>query len=152
MGLALLPNISFAGSAEQAELSDISDRQEQLNLKRDWAKYRLEKSQHDCYDKFFTSRCLDQARLEHRQEIKLIRAQEIPMHERERVLKSIIKDEREAERAATRADQAKAEQRAINVKDFEQKKIDQEQRQKDLEKRRADSEAKAKENKKSGPF
>jgi hypothetical protein len=152
MGLALLPNISFAGSAEQAELSDISDRQEQLNLKRDWAKYRLEKSQHDCYDKFFTSRCLDQARLEHRQEIKLIRAQEIPMHERERVLKSIIKDEREAERAATRADQAKAEQRAINVKDFEQKKIDQEQRQQDLEKRRADSEAKAKENKKSGPF
>jgi len=152
IGLALLPNISFAGPAEQAELSDISDRQEQLNLKRDWAKYRLEKSQHDCYDKFFTSSCLDKARLIHRQEIKEIRAQEIPMNERERILKSIIKDERDAERAVSKADQAKAEQRAVNVKDFEQKKIDQQQRQQDLEKRRADSEVRAKENKKSGPF
>jgi len=152
IGLALLPNIPFAGPAEQAELSDISDRQEQLNLKRDWAKYRLEKSQHDCYDKFFTSNCLDKARVIHRQEIKEIRAQEIPMNERERVLKSIIKDERDAERAANKADQAKAEQRAINVKEFEQKKIDQQQRQQDLDKRRAESEVKAKENKKSGPF
>lgn len=152
ISLVLLPDISIAGPAEQEELRDISDRQEQLNLKRDWAKYRLEKSQNDCYEKFFTSRCLDKARLVHRQEIKEIRAQEIPMNERERVLKAIIKDERDAERAANQADQAKAEQRALNVKDFEQKKIDQEQRQKDLEKRRADSEERAKENKKSGPF
>jgi hypothetical protein len=152
ISLALLPNITFAGPAEQAELSDISDRQEQLNLKRDWAKYRLEKSQHDCYGKFFTSSCLDKARVIHRQEIKEIRAQEIPMNERERVLKSIIKDERDAERAANQADQAKAEQRAINAKEFEQKKIDQQQRQQDLDKRRAESEVKAKENKKSGPF
>ena len=152
IGLALLPNFILAGPAEQAELSDISNRQEQLNLKRDWAKYRLDKSQYDCNSQFFTTSCLDKARLLHRQEIKEIRAQEIPMNERERVLKSIIKDERDAERAASQADQAKAEQRAINVKDFEQKKIDQQQRQQDLEKRRADSEIRAKENKKSGPF
>lgn len=152
ISLAILPNFAHAGPAEQAELSDITGRQEQLSLKRDWAKYRLEKSQHDCYSHFFTSRCLEKARLAHREEIKEIRAQEIPMHERERVLKSIIKDEREAERAASQADPAKAEKRAENVKDFEQKKIDQDQRQKDLEKRRAESEARAKENKKSGPF
>jgi hypothetical protein len=152
IGLTLLPNFILAGPAEIAELSDISNRQEQLNLKRDWAKYRLEKSQHDCHNKFFTSNCLDKARVIHRQEIKEIRAQEIPMNERERILKSIIKDERDAERAASQADQAKAEQRAVNVKDFEQKKIDQQQRQQDLDKRRAESEIKAKENKKSGPF
>jgi hypothetical protein len=152
IGLALMPNFIYAGPAEQAELNDISNRQEQLNLKRDWAKYRLEKSQYDCHNKFFTSNCLDKARLVHRQEIKEIRAQEIPMNERERVLKSIIKDERDAERAESRADQAKAEQRALNVKEFDQKKIDQQQRQQDLEKRRAESDVKARENKKSGPL
>lgn len=152
MGLAFLPISSFAGTAERAELADISDRQGQLNLQRDWAKYRLDKSQHDCYSQFFTSRCLEKAKVLHRQEIKEIRAQEIPMNKRERVLKSILKDERDAERAASQADQAKADQRAMNVKEFEQKKIDQQQRQQDLEKRRAESEVKAKENKKSGTF
>lgn len=152
IALAFLPNFAFSGPAEQAELSDISDRQAQLNLKRDWAKFRLDKSQNDCYDQFFTTRCLDKARELHRKEIKEIRAQEIPMNERERVLKAILKDERDAERAAKQADAAKAEKRAENVKVFEQKKIDQDLRQQDLEKRKAESETRAKENKKSGPF
>ena len=119
----------WAGPSEQSELDDIAARQEQLNLKRDWAKYRLEKSQHDCYDNFFTSRCLEKARLLHRQEIKEIRAQEVPMHERERVLKAILKDEREAKKASDRQDAAKAEKRADNVKAFEQKQQDEAKRQ-----------------------
>jgi len=75
--LSLLTTVVLAGPAEMAELAEIEKSQNNLNLQKDWAKYRLEKKQHDCYDQFFTTRCLDKARLEHRQEIKEVRAQEI---------------------------------------------------------------------------
>ena len=150
--LIVLPTLALAGPAEEAELADIDQRQANLNLKKDWAKYRLEKKQHECYDKFFTTRCLDQARLEHRQEIKEIRAQEIPMHERQRVLKAILKDEKDAERLKQRNDPLKEEKRSENVKAFEQKQIDRDKREADLAKKRADSERRANENKKATPF
>lgn len=148
----MLPMLVLAGPAEEAELADIDQRQANLNLKKDWAQYRLEKKQHDCYDKFFTTRCLDQARLEHRQEIKEIRSQEIPMHERQRVLKAILKDEKDAERLKQRNDPLKEEKRSENVKAFEQKQIDRDKREADLAKKRADSEKRANENKKATSF
>jgi hypothetical protein len=150
--LSLLTTVVFAGPAEVAELAEIEKIQSNLNLQKDWAKYRLEKKQHDCYDKFFTTRCLEKARLEHRQEIKEIRAQEIPMGERERVLKAIIKDEQDELRIKERNDPAKAKQRADNVKDYEQKQLDQIKREEDLVKKRADSEKRAQENKKGSPL
>ena len=150
--LSLLTTVTFAGPAEVAELAEIEKIQSNLNLQKDWAKYRLEKKQHDCYDKFFTTRCLDKARLEHRQEIKEIRAQEIPMRERERVLKAILKDEQDEQRIKERNDPAKAKQRADNVKDYEQKQLDQIKREEDLVKKRADSEKRAQENKKANPL
>ena len=150
--LSLLTTTAFAGPAEVAELAEIEKIQGNLNLQKDWAKFRLEKKQHDCYDKFFTTRCLDKARLEHRQEIKEIRSQEIPMRERERVLRSIIKDEQDAQRIKERNDPAKAKQRADNVKDYEQKQLDQIKREEDLVKKRADSEKRAQENKKGSPL
>lgn len=150
--LSLLATVTFAGPAEVAELAEIEKSQSNLNLQKDWAKYRLEKKQHECYDKFFTTRCLEKARLEHRQEVKEIRAQEIPMRERERVLKAIIKDEQDEQRIKERNDPAKAKQRADNVKDFEQKQLDQAKREQDLVKKRADSEKRAQENKKGNPL
>ena len=150
--LSLLTVSSYAAPAELAELAEIEKSQSNLNLQKDWAKYRLEKKQHDCYDKFFTTRCLEKARLEHRQEIKEIRAQEIPMRERERVLKSMIKDEQDEQRIKDRNDPAKAKQRADNVKDYEQKQLDQTKREEDLVKKRADSEKRAQENKKANPL
>jgi hypothetical protein len=150
--LSLLTTVAFAGPAEVAELAEIEKIQGNLNLQKDWAKFRLEKKQHDCYDKFFTTRCLEKARLEHRQEIKEIRSQEIPMRERERVLKSIIKDEQDEQRIKERNDPAKAKQRADNVKDYEQKQLDQIKREEDLVKKRADSEKRAQENKKANPL
>jgi hypothetical protein len=150
--LSLLATTAFAGPAEVAELAEIEKIQGNLNLQKDWAKFRLEKKQHDCYDKFFTTRCLDKARLEHRQEIKEIRAQEIPMRERERILKSIVKDEQDEQRIKDRNDPAKAKQRAENVKDYEQKQLDQIKREEDLVKKRADSEKRAQENKKANPL
>lgn len=150
--MSLLTIVAFAGPAEVAELAEIEKSQSNLNLQKDWAKYRLEKKQHECYDKFFTTRCLEKARLEHRQEIKEIRTQEIPMRERERVLKAIIKDEQDEQRIKDRNDPAKAKQRADNVKDYEQKQLDQIKREEDLVKKRADSEKRAQENKKANPL
>ena len=152
IALSFVAMPSFAGPAEIAELAEIEKSQNNLNLQKDWAKYRLEKKQHDCYDKFFTTRCLEKARLEHRQETKEIRAQEIPMRERERVLKSIIKDEQDEQRIKGRNDPAKAKQRADNVKDYEQKQLDQIKREEDLVKKRAESEKRAQENKKGSPL
>jgi hypothetical protein len=150
--LSLLTTVAFAGPAEVAELAEIEKIQGNLNLQKDWAKFRLEKKQQDCYDKFLTTRCLEKARLEHRQEIKEIRAQEIPMRERGRVLKAIIKDEQDELRIKERNDPAKAKQRADNVKDYEQKQLDQIKREEDLVKKRADSEKRSQENKKGSPL
>jgi hypothetical protein len=150
--LSFLTTMAFAGPAEVAELAEIEKSQNNLNLQKDWAKYRLDKKQHDCYDKFFTTRCLEKARSEHRQELKEIRAQEIPMRERERALKSIVKDEQDEQRIKERNDPAKAKQRADNVKDYEQKQLDQVKREQDLVKKRADSEKRAQENKKGSPL
>ena len=74
------------------------------------------------------------------------------MRERERVLKSIVKDEQDAQRIKERDDPAKAKQRADNVKDYEQKQLDQVKREEDLVKKRADSEKRAQENKKGNPL
>ena len=145
-------HLVMAGPSEVAELADIEVRQEQLNLKKDWARYRLEKKQHECYDKFFTSHCLEQARLEHRQELKEIREQEIPMHDRERLLKSIIKDENDQGRIAKRASPEKAEKRKENVEAFEKKQAEEAKRQSDVDKKKADADKKALENKKATPF
>ena len=49
-------------------------------------------------------------------------------------------------------DPAKAKQRADNVKDYEQKQLDQVKREEDLVKKRADSEKRAQENKKANPL
>lgn len=127
---------SLAGPLEEAELDDIALRQELLNTKKDWAQYRLEKRQHECYQKFFTSPCLDQAKADYKKEIKEIRLQEKPMHERERQLKAIIKDERDLQRAEDRLDPEAARKREENVRKYEQKQVDEQQRQKDVEQRR----------------
>lgn len=148
----MTPCLALAGPAEVAELTDIDIRQEQLNLKKDWAKYRLEKRQHECYDKFFTNSCLDHARLDYRAEIKAIREQEIPMHDRQRLLKSIIKDENDKERIAQRESADKAAKREENLKAYEKKQVDETTREAESEKKKANAEQRAKENKKANPF
>lgn len=41
--LLFLPLAALAGPAEEAELADLETRQENLNLQKDWAKYRWDK-------------------------------------------------------------------------------------------------------------
>lgn len=153
LGMLLsVPLLVIAGTAEIDELADIDVRQEQLNLKKDWARYRLEKRQHECYDKFFTSMCLENARLDYRQEIRDIRQQEVPMHDRQRMLKSIIKDEHDKERIADRESSEKAAKREENVKAFEKKQAEEVKRESGVTKKKEDADKRAKENKKAVPF
>jgi hypothetical protein len=146
--ICVLVGTAHAGLAEQAELDDIARRQEQINLKRDWIKYRLDEKQQQCYEKFFTAKCLDEAQLLYRREMREIRAQETLMHDRQRALRAIIKDEKYQERQDNRADPLKEQERRENVKNFEQKQLDAAKRQADVDKKRAEAEARAKENKK----
>ena len=146
--ICVLVGTAHAGLAEQAELDDIARRQEQINLKRDWIKYRLDEKQQKCYEKFFTAKCLDEAQLLYRREMREIRAQETLMHDRQRALRATIKDEKYQERQDNRADPLKEQERRENVKNFEQKQLDAAKRQADVDKKRAEAEARAKENKK----
>ena len=150
--LLVAPLLAAAGPAELEELADIDARQDQLNLKKDWARYRLEKKQHECYDKFFTSSCLENARLDYRKEIKEIREQEIPMHDRQRLLKSIIKDESDKERIAQRESAEKAAKRQENLKVYETKQAEEAKREADIAKKKEDADKRSKENKKATPF
>lgn len=146
------PLLTKAGTAELDELADIEIRQEQLNLKKDWARYRFEKRQHECYDKFFTSACLENARLDYRQEIRDVRQQEVPMHDRQRLLKSIIKDEHDKERIAQRESAEKAAKREENIKAYEKKQAEEAKRESGVAKKKEDADKRAKENKKASPF
>ena len=146
--ICALSSVAYAGPAEQTELDDIARRQEQINLKRDWIKYRLDEKQQQCYEKFFTAKCLDEAQLLYRREMREIRAQETLMHDRQRALRAIIKDEKYQERQENRADPQKEQERRENVKNYEQKQIEAAKRQADVDKKKADAEARAKENNK----
>lgn len=77
----------FASPAAEAELKKIDEIQSQLNLKKDWAKFRYDEASTACYNKFFTDSCLKDARKIYRQETLDIRTQELPMHDRQRELK-----------------------------------------------------------------
>lgn len=148
---------SFAGTvlatpAQIQELKQIEEIQEKLDLQKQWAKYRLDKSNVDCYKKFFTSACLKDNRAVYNQELRVIREQELPMHDRQRELKEALKTERDKEREAERNDPSKAKERDDNRRAFEEKQEKRVQRARDLEERRKDADKRSKENRNSSPF
>jgi hypothetical protein len=93
------------------------------------------------------NRCLSQTRAQYRKEIDPIRAQEVELNTAQRELRKLIKDERDAKRAAEKADPKKAEERAENVRAFEEKQREAAKRAEDLEERRKDAPRRAQENK-----
>jgi hypothetical protein len=150
--ITLLTFNVFATPDEELQLKEIDVIQERLNIQRDWADFRFEASKNECYSKFFTTSCLTKAKQAHDEEIKRIRSQEVPMHDRQRSLKESLKNQRDIERAAERADPKKSLERENNKKVYEEKQVDKAQREKDLEERRADAQRRSQENKSSTPF
>jgi hypothetical protein len=139
-------NTVWANTAEEDELAELNKIEAQLTLQRQWIDYRWKKASAECYKNFFVTFCLNGTRADYREEIDPVRAQEVALHESQRIMRDKIKDANDAKRAAERADPAKAEQRADNKKAFEQKQKDELQRAADLEKRRQDAPRRAQEN------
>ena len=114
-------SLVLATPAEEAQLEQLDKIERDLELQRDWAKYR--------------------------KEIDPIRTQEVELHEVQRKLRASIKDQRDANKIAERASPEKAAERVANQKEFEEKQKAAAARAADLEQRRKDAPKRAQENK-----
>lgn len=142
-----LSTLVLATPAEEAELEQLDKIEQELELQREWAKYRWGKTQAECYQKYWVNYCLSSARAQYRKEIDPITQQEIALHEVQRKLRKSLKDQEDIKRAAERASPLKAAERADNQREFEEKQKDAAQRAADLEQRRKDAPKRAQENK-----
>ena len=145
--LSSISGLVLATPAEEAELEQLNKIGHELELQRDWAKYRWGKAQTDCYQNYWVNYCLRSARAEYRKEIDPISEQERALHEVQRNLRKSIKDQEDQKRAAERASPEKAAERADNQREFEEKQKASAARAADLEQRRKDAPKRAQENK-----
>ena len=137
----------LATPAEEAELEQLDKIERDLELQRDWAKYRWGKAKTDCYQNYWVDYCLRSARAQYRKEVDPISEQERALHEVQRTLRKSIKDQDDEQRAAQRASPQKAAERADNQRTFEEKQKASAARAADLEQRRKDAPKRAQENK-----
>lgn len=145
--VSLFSQQAIATPAEEAELEQLDRIEAELEVQREWAKYRWEKANAECYKKYLVNRCLGESRAEYRKEIDPIRTQEVELHEVQRKLRASLKDQRDAKKIADRASAEKAAERAANQKEFEEKQKASAARAADLEQRRKDAPKRAQENK-----
>jgi hypothetical protein len=142
-----LSGLVLATPAEEAELEQLDKIEQELELQREWAKYRWGKASSECYQKYWVNSCISSARTQYRKEIDPITEQEIALHEVQRKLRKSLKDQDDIKRAAERASPEKAAERADNQREFEEKQKAAAQRAADLEQRRKDAPKRAQENK-----
>ena len=142
-----LSTLIMAATNDELELERLNQIEADLTLQREWADYRWKKTNSECYAKFFVNSCLEDARAKYRREIDPIRSQEVLLNENQRIFKDQIKTQREAQRAAERADPKRSQERADNEKAFQQKQKEAAARAADLEERRKDAPRRAQENK-----
>ena len=142
-----LSGLVLATPAEEAELEQLDKIEQELELQREWAKYRWGKTQAECYQKYWVNYCLGSARAQYRKEIDPLTQQEIALHEVQRKLRKSLKDQEDVKRAAERASPLKAAERVDNQREFEEKQTDAAQRAAELEQRRKDAPKRAQENK-----
>ncbi|MBU3620700.1 hypothetical protein ICN15_03575 [Polynucleobacter sp. CS-Odin-A6] len=145
--LGCFSSLVLATPAEEAQLDQLDKIEQELELQRDWAKYRWDKRNSECYQKYWVNSCLRDSRAEYRKEIDPIRTQEVELHVVQRKLRASIKDQRDAAKIAERASAEKAAERAESQKEFEEKQKAAAARAADLEQRRKDAPKRAQENK-----
>ena len=139
--------VALATPAEEAELEQLDKIEQELELQREWSKYRWGKASSECYQKYWVNSCLKDARATYRKEIDPIREQEVALHEVQRKLRESLKNQEDIKRAAERASPEKAAEREANQREYEQKQKDAAARAADLEQRRKDAPKRAQENK-----
>jgi septal ring factor EnvC (AmiA/AmiB activator) len=137
----------FATPAEDAELEQLNKIDQELELQRDWVKYRLDKASSECYKNYWVNYCLRKAREKYREELDPITVQERALHAAQRDLRKSIKDQDDEKRAADRASPEKAAERADNQRQYEEKQKAAAERAADREQRRKDAPKRAQENK-----
>ena len=142
-----LSTLTMASTNDELKLERLNQIEAELTLQREWADYRWKKTNSECYAKFFVNSCLEDARAKYRREIDPIRSQEVLLNENQRIFKDRIKTQRDAQRAAERADPKRSQERADNEKAFQQKQKEAAARAADLEERRKDAPRRAQENK-----
>ncbi|MBT8564567.1 hypothetical protein G6676_03030 [Polynucleobacter paneuropaeus] len=142
-----LSTLAFATPEEEAQLDSLDKIDQQLELQRDWAKYRWEKAQNECYKHYWVSHCLSSARSDYRKAIDPIGTQQVALHAEQRKIRESVKDQRDAQKIADRASPEKAAERAENKQKYEQKQKDAATRAADLEQRRKDAPKRSQENK-----
>ena len=142
-----LSTLIMAATNDELELERLNQIEAELTLQREWADYRWKKTNSECYAKFFVNSCLEDARAKYRREIDPIRSQEVLLNENQRIFKDRIKTQRDAQRAAERADPKRSQERTDNEKAFQQKQKEAAARAADLEERRKDAPRRAQENK-----
>ena len=142
-----LSGVVLATPSEEAELERLDKIEQELELQRDWAKYRWGKAASDCYQNYWVNYCLSNARAQYRKEIDPITQQEIALHEVQRKLRKNLKDQEDVKRAVERAGPEKAAERVSNQRDYEEKQKAAAARATDLERRRKDAPKRAQENK-----
>lgn len=140
-------SLLLATPAEEAQLEQLDKIERDLELQRDWAKYRWEKTSSECYQKYWVNDCLKESRAKYRKEIDPIRVQAVELGEVQRKLRASIKDQRDAAKIAERASAEKAAERSANQKEFDEKQKAAAARAADLEQRRKDAPKRAQENK-----
>jgi hypothetical protein len=137
----------LATPAEEARLEQLNKIEQELELQREWAKYRWGKAQAECHQKYWVNYCISSARTQYRKEIDPITEQEIALHDEQRKLRKSLKDQEDIKRAAERASPVKAAERVDNQREFEEKQKAAAARAADLEQRRKDAPKRAQENK-----
>lgn len=146
-GLMVLASIVQATPAEEAQLEQLNKIEHELEVQREWVKYRLDKASSECYQKYWVNYCLRRAREDYRAELDPITEQERALHAAQRDLRKSIKDQDDEKRAADRASSEKAAERADNQREFEEKQKAAAARAADREQRRKDAPKRAQENK-----
>ncbi len=142
-----IANSVLATPAEEARLEQLNKIEQELELQREWAKYRWGKAQAECHQKYWVNYCISSARTQYRKEIDPITEQEIALHDEQRKLRKSLKDQEDIKRAAERASPVKAAERVDNQREFEEKQKAAAARAADLEQRRKDAPKRAQENK-----
>ena len=140
-------SLVLATPAEEARLEQLNKIEQELELQREWAKYRWGKAQAECYQKYWVNYCIGSARSQYRKEIDPITEQEIALHDEQRKLRKSLKDQEDIKRAAERASPVKSAERVDNQREFEEKQKASAARAADLEQRRKDAPKRAQENK-----
>jgi hypothetical protein len=134
------------------ELLKLVQIQEQLDLKRDWVKFRFDSDVQACKDLFFTTNCTTKAKKQLQREEKDLFEQENLLHTRQREVKKAIKDEEDQQRIAERADPKQVQIRANNRASFEEKQREKALREAEVVERRNDAAKRAQENRNTSPF